>query len=341
MITIDGSFGEGGGQVLRTALALSMCTGQPLRIENIRAKRQKPGLLRQHLACVRAAKQICGAAVDGDAIGSSALSFKPGTVRAGDYTFTIGSAGSTTLVLQTVLPPLMCATSPSVITLEGGTHNPLAPPFEFLELTFLPLLRRMGSDVSAALDRAGFYPAGGGRFRATIGRAAKLSPIELTARSLPTSRRARAVVAGLPGEIAVRELARLRQDLRLTDDETEIRQLPDEWGPGNVLMLELAGDEVTEIITGFGERGVSAEAVAVNVAREAKQFLANRVPVGEHLADQLLIPMALAGGGAFATGPLSLHATTNIAVVQRFLPDVCIATRECADRTIVVSVTRR
>lgn len=340
MITIDGSFGEGGGQVLRTALALAMCTGQPFRIENIRAKRDKPGLLRQHLACVRAATQVCNATVDGDAIGSKSLAFKPGAVRGGDYTFAIGSAGSTTLVLQTVLPALMQSGTASAVTLEGGTHNPLAPPFDFLEKSFLPVLRRMGADVAVTLDRAGFYPAGGGRLRAMIGSTPTLTPIELTKRTAPTSRRASAIVAGLPGEIALRELEKLKKDLRLADDETEIRQLPDEWGPGNALLLELVGDEVTEVITGFGERGVSAEAVAVRVASDAKHFLAQRVPVGEFLADQLLIPLALAGGGAFVTGPLSMHSTTNLEVVRRFVRDATLTARELADRTTLVTVQR-
>lgn len=182
MIIIDGSIGEGGGQILRTALALSMVTGQPFRIENIRAGREKPGLLRQHLTAVNAAATICTATVDGAAIGSRELTFTPEKAKPGEYTFSIGSAGSTTLVLQTVLPALLTADGPSSLTLEGGTHNPHAPPIDFLERTFLPLINRMGPTVTVTLERAGFYPAGGGRVVVKIQPAAKLSSVHLPVR---------------------------------------------------------------------------------------------------------------------------------------------------------------
>src|SRR5262245_57066518 len=168
ILTIDGSHGEGGGQILRSSLALSMVTGTPFRIENIRAKRKKPGLMRQHLTAVNAARQVSSAGVDGAAIGSTELVFHPGTVRPGDYQFAVGTAGSTTLVLQTVLPALLCAGGSSRLSFEGGTHNPFAPPFDFLERAFLPLMNRMGPKVAATLERPGFYPAGGGRFTVTI-----------------------------------------------------------------------------------------------------------------------------------------------------------------------------
>src|SRR5512138_2046230 len=163
MITIDGSQGEGGGQILRSALALSLVTGKPFRIENIRARRQKPGLMRQHLTAVNAAVEIGAAHVSGNTVGSSELTFAPTALRSGEYHFVVGTAGSCTLVLQTVLPALIIAEGSSEIRLEGGTHNPAAPPFDFLAGAFLPLLNRMGPDVRAALERPGFYPAGGGR----------------------------------------------------------------------------------------------------------------------------------------------------------------------------------
>src|SRR5580704_3876555 len=201
IIQIDGSIGEGGGQILRTALGLSMVTGQPFRIEKIRAGRDKPGLLRQHLTAVNAAAAICGASVEGAAISSRELSFSPGKVKPGEYTFSIGSAGSTTLVLQTVLPALLTANGPSSLTLEGGTHNPHAPPIDFLEKAFLPLINRMGPAVNVTLERAGFYPAGGGRVAVKIRPAAKLSPLEIPERGEIKRRAAKAVVAALPGEI--------------------------------------------------------------------------------------------------------------------------------------------
>src|SRR5437764_3869585 len=206
MITIDGSFGEGGGQILRTSLALSLVTQKPFRIERIRAGRKNPGLLRQHLAAVNAAAQVGYAEVKGADLGSCDLSFAPQAVAAGRYHFAIGTAGSATLVLQTVLPALILADTPSTLVLEGGTHNPYAPPFDFLEKTFLPLLNEMGPQVRARLERHGFYPAGGGRFVVDITPASRLGRLELNERGAITRRAARALVARLPQQIGEREL---------------------------------------------------------------------------------------------------------------------------------------
>jgi RNA 3'-terminal phosphate cyclase (ATP) len=161
MLTIDGSQSEGGGQVLRSSLALSLVTGRPFAIENIRAGRKKPGLLRQHLTAVLAAAEVSAAEVEGAALASRRLLFRPGRVRAGDYAFRVGTAGSATLVLQTVLPALLLAEGESTLTLEGGTHNPMAPPVDFLENAYLPLVNRLGPRVKVQLVRPGFYPAGG------------------------------------------------------------------------------------------------------------------------------------------------------------------------------------
>jgi RNA 3'-terminal phosphate cyclase (ATP) len=319
MITIDGSIGEGGGQILRTALALSMCTGQPFRIENIRAGRDKPGLLRQHLTAVNAAAEICSANVEGAAISSRALSFSPGKVKPGDYSFSIGSAGSTTLVLQTILPALLTAGAPSSLALEGGTHNPHAPPIDFLEKAFVPLINQMGPTVTVSLERAGFYPAGGGRFIVKINPATKLFPLNLPERGQIKRRLAKAVVAALPGEIAKRELERVEKMLNWTGDQLQIRQLPAEWGPGNILTLEIESEHVTEVFTGFGMKAATSEAVAEQAVKQARRYLAANVPVGESLADQLLLPIALAGGGSFLTLAPSRHTKTNIDVITRFL----------------------
>ena len=175
MLTIDGSFGEGGGQILRTALALSLVTGRECRLEKIRAGREKPGLLHQHLAAVNAAAAISRADVEGATLGSRELIFRPNGIAPGEYTFSVGTAGSATLVLQTVFPALLTATGSSGLVLEGGTHNPLAPPFEFVAKSFLPLINRLGPTVRAKLDRHGFYPAGGGKIRVTIEPAATLT----------------------------------------------------------------------------------------------------------------------------------------------------------------------
>src|SRR5262245_11938020 len=168
MLTIDGSVGEGGGQILRSALSLSLVTGTPFRIDNIRGNRRKPGLLRQHLTAVEAAAAVGGAEVQGAVIGGGTLVFRPGHVRPGRYAFSVGTAGSATLVLQTILPALVTARSPSEVRIEGGTHNPLAPPFDFLAEVFLPLLERSGVRARATLERHGFHPAGGGSLSVTI-----------------------------------------------------------------------------------------------------------------------------------------------------------------------------
>lgn len=328
MITIDGSQGEGGGQILRTALALALVTGRPFRIEKIRAGRQKPGLMRQHLTAVGAAAAIGQAEVQGAAIGSPELTFAPRTVKAGRYHFAVGTAGSTTLVLQTVLPALALAEGASEVILEGGTHNPLAPPYDFLARAFLPLLERMGPRVTATLERPGFFPAGGGQIAVRIEPAARLTPLELMERGELRARRVRAAVAQVPRNIADRELKTARDLLGWPAETLAVEEVHNSHGPGNVITIEIESEHVTEVFTGFGQRGVLAEKVAEDCVREAREYLAaGDVPVGRHLADQLLIPLALAGGGRFRTLPPTRHTTTNAGIVKRFL-DVEIQTRQ-------------
>ena len=338
MLTIDGSFGEGGGQILRTALALSLVTAKPFRIENIRAGRKNPGVLRQHLTAVNAATEISRAEVTGAAIGSRELTFAPGSVVAGTYAFAVGTAGSTTLVLQTVLPALLVASGTSKVILEGGTHNPFAPPFDFLEKTFLPLVNRMGPRVAADLERPGFYPAGGGRMSVTIEPAAQLSRLELPARGEVRERRAKAVVANLPISIAERELRVIAEKLSWPREWMKAESVERSHGPGNVVTIEIACEQVTEVFTGFGERGLRSETVAEKAVQQARRYIASEAAAGEYLADQLLIPMAMAGIGSFTTLPLSRHATTNIEVIGRFL-DVAIEASQLADRVWKVEVS--
>ena len=238
MKTIDGSRGEGGGQILRTALSLSMVTGEPLRIERIRAGRGKPGLLRQHLTCIQAAKSLCGATVEGDELGSSSLTFHPGSIRSGEFAFAVGSAGSATLVFQTVLPALLHGDAPTTLTIEGGTHNPNAPPFDHLAKVFLPLITRLGPGVEATLERPGFYPSGGGRFLARVHPVGRLGGLELLDRGPLEGVRVRALVAGLPRRIADRECQVLRDALELERWAVQAEEV-DGTGPGNVVMVEL------------------------------------------------------------------------------------------------------
>ena len=203
MIVIDGSAGEGGGQVLRSALGLSLVTGRPFTIENIRGRRKNPGLLRQHLTAVKAACEVGLAECKGAELGCRGLVFAPKGVRPGSYHWTIGSAGSCTLVMQTVLPALMVAAGPSDIVIEGGTHNPMAPPSDFLKETFLPLLARMGTKVEIELLRPGFYPAGGGKIQVRVEPAEKPQGLTLIERGL-TQLSAQALCAGLPAHIGLR-----------------------------------------------------------------------------------------------------------------------------------------
>ena len=319
LIQIDGSAGEGGGQILRTSLALSLVTGKPFRIEGIRAGRQKPGLMRQHLTAVNAAVEIGGAAVDGAEIGSQELVFNPGAVRAGEYRFAVGTAGSATLVLQTVLPALLVGDQPSILNLEGGTHNPLAPPFDFLEKTFLPVLRRMGVEIEATLLRPGFFPAGGGQMQIRITPSSKLAPIEMLERGDFVSRAARVIVAGLPDHIAERQVFGLKRSLGWPDETYFIERESDRFGPGNVLLAELSTATHTEVFSAFGQRGLRSEQVVDHLVNEVRNYLTHGGPVGEHLGDQILIPLALAGGGSFRTGQLSRHARTNMEVITTFL----------------------
>lgn len=317
-IHIDGSQGEGGGQILRSALTLSMITGFSFRIERIRAGRAKPGLLRQHLTAVAAAARICDAEVSGNAPGSQTLEFIPRAIQGGDYRFDIGTAGSCTLVLQTVLPALWFAGRPSTVTVSGGTHNGSAPPADFLIRAWQPLMRRMGADMDITLARHGFYPAGGGEVTAAIRPVAALRPLDLGARGAQRAIKAIAVVAGLPADIAKRELEHL--SAHFGDAEQELRVLSSREGPGNVVMVEVHHEHLTEIFTAFGEKGVKAETVADRAAREALRYMESGAIAGEHLADQLVLPMALAGSGSFTATAISPHLETNWQVIQKFLP---------------------
>ncbi len=336
IIHIDGSLGEGGGQVLRSALSLSLVTGWPFCIENIRARRKQPGLKRQHLVAVRAAATLAQADVEGDRLGSRTLCFKPGPPQPGDYAFDIASAGSATLVLQTLLPPLLTAPGPSRFLLEGGTHNPWAPPLDFLEKAFLPILARMGPQVNVSLRRYGFYPAGGGSMQVEVQPASELQPIELVERGPIVRRKVTALVARLPRSIAEREANTVCRKLAWEKDSASVREV-ESLGPGNVVLIEIESRQVTEVFVGFGRKGVPAERVAAGAARDAKRYLDAGVHVGEHLADQLLIPMALAHGGRFRTLRPTQHTRTNIDVLRRFL-DVTIDLEQRADDDWLVTV---
>ncbi len=316
---IDGSQGEGGGQILRTALALSMITGEPFRIENIRAGRKKPGLMRQHLTCVQAAKSISSAEVRGDKIGSQELEFVPHTVRGGEYHFSVGTAGSTSLVFQAVLPALILASKPSTLTLEGGTHNPLAPPFSFIEKSFAPILQRMGPRLEMTIERFGFFPAGGGKVSIHIEPKKTLKPIDLLERGKLCLQLGESFLSHIDINIAERELNTIRKKMSFAASELKTRQVKNSPGPGNLVAITLEYEHVTEVFIGFGEKGVPAETVATRACQYAKEYLRSDAPVGPYLADQLLLPFALAGSGSFKTVKPNLHCTTNMDIIKMFL----------------------
>ncbi len=234
------------------------------------------------------------------------------------------------------MPALLAADGPSKVMLEGGTHNPFAPPFDFLDQTFLGLVNKMGPTVSASLIRPGFYPAGGGKFKVEIA-PSPLEKINLTQRGDILNKTAKALVANLPENIAAREIKIVKKLLGW--ENCEIVNVPDSNGPGNVLTLTVKSENLTEVFTGFGVKGVTAEKVAKRCAGQAKSYLASNAPVGKYLADQLLIPLAMAGGGTFITQPPSRHTMTNIDVVKQFL-NLNISCTEIDNRCWQISVEK-
>lgn len=320
MIELDGSMGEGGGQVLRTSLSLSMITGQAFRVRNIRANRQPPGLRRQHLAAVRAAAIACDAGAVLAEVGATTLEFAPGRVAGGIYDFDIGTAGSTTLVLQTLLPALLFAGQPSIVSVSGGTHNPKAPPAEFLQRAYCGVLAAMGARVEVEVERHGFYPRGGGAITACIWPCARLRRIDLPARGKLRQAFAQVIAARLPLQVAQRQYATVRSLLGWDDSQVRAALDPPADSPGNAVLLQVDSAHVTEVFSAVGERGVPAEAVAREAAHAARRYLASGAAVGEHLGDQLMLPMALAGGGSYTLDHVSQHAITNAEVIAHFLP---------------------
>lgn len=336
MHVIDGSQGEGGGQIFRSSLTLSMCLQKPVHIKNIRAGRRKPGLLRQHLACLRAGRDICGAEISGDELGAMEVVFKPGRVRPGEYRFAIGSAGSTSLVFQTILLPLLLCDGASEVCLEGGTHNPNAPSFDFIDRAFLPLISKMGYRAETELERFGFYPAGGGRWRARIQPVQQLKSLDLPDRGAVLQQEALVTSSHIPAHIAERELQKIRDKCHWPEQSLHRRQV-ESAGPGNIVSLRVVSEQVAEVIEAVGEKQLTAERVAGRAVKALNQYLAADVPVGEHLADQLVLPMVLGKGGHFRTQQPSQHLLTNIDVIHQFT-DIQVKLEQQSDLTWTVSV---
>ncbi len=344
-VYVDGSQGEGGGQILRTSLALACITGKTLRMEKIRAARRNPGLARQHLSCVHAARQICEGRCEGAALSSQSLLFQPGPVRGGDFTFDIGSAGSASLVIQTVLPALFLAGEPSTVTVTGGTHNPWAPPFDFLAETFLPAIAAAGFEARCELRKHGFFPAGGGKITLHVHpwKDGEDRAVNLCEPSEQRQIHARIYTARLPEHIAERQ-RKLLLHSGLNLKHVEHIEVTDSDGPGNCVMLRLAaacrggpmcppvglGNHMglplrgwpshTTVFTAFGQRGKPSEKVVAEVVGMAGDFLESGATVDRFLADQLPLYMAITKGGRYTTNELSTHLTTNVETIKKFLP---------------------
>lgn len=329
LLPIDGN--QGGGQILRSALALSMVTGRGFHITDIRGRRRRPGLLRQHLTCVRAAAALCGAEVEQATLGSTALRFRPGALTGGELDIAVGSAGSAMLVLQAVAPALLCAPEPTTLQLSGGTHNPAAPSFAFVARSWAPALAEMGARIESRLDRHGFFPAGGGRARFVV--APWSSPRAFVATQAPREVRlsAEILVSQLPKHVGNTERESILEELgtELPDPpDVRIRRIRDSPGPGNVVSLR-ATDATGRCVqfVDHGRKGRPSREVVGQVVERWRRWRDGGVPIDEHLADQLLLPMALGAGGRFLTTTPTAHTRTNAALIQRFV-DATIELRE-------------
>jgi RNA 3'-terminal phosphate cyclase (ATP) len=340
VVEIDGSYGEGGGQMLRTALSLSLILGRPFRMSNIRKNRKNPGLRPQHLTAVRAAALMSGASLKGDQEGSQELSFEPGEVRPGDYLFEIGTAGSTGLLAQSLLPPLGAtgpspvatgpppgATGPSpkesTLALKGGTHVPWSPPFEYLSEVFLPMLGRLGLDIRAALESCGFYPKGGGKVRFAIRPAGPVRPGQFSRRGRVLAIKGVSAVANLPLSIAERQRRSLLEglgELRGVPVDIEPREVP-AFGQGTYLFFAAVSEGALAGFSSLGARGKRAETVGQEAAREFLEYYRSGACLDPHMADQIVLYLSLAGGPSeFTTSSITAHLRTNLWVIEKFLP---------------------
>jgi RNA 3'-terminal phosphate cyclase (ATP) len=320
---IDGSQGEGGGQVLRTALTLSIITQQNIELINIRAGRKKSGLLRQHLTSVLAAQEICGATTEGVELGTTRIRFSPGKVKPGNFHFAIGTAGSTVLVCQTILPVLALAKESSTVTFEGGTHNGMSPSLSFLKASYLPLLSLMGGICRVKTFSLGFYPAGGGKWQIEVVPTDRLKPLHLNKAGCEFAKNAEncslnALVSGLPMSIGDREISTAVRLLNWDQAESQV-EVVETPGPGNSFQLSIDSKTHSSVFEVVGELGVSAERVGKRAAGQVNKFTHAKAAVEEHLADQLLLLIALAGSGSFTTTKPSMHTTTNIDVIKQLL----------------------
>lgn len=321
MIHIDGSYGEGGGQVLRTSLSLATITNTPLRIDRIRAKRKKPGLAAQHLTCVRAAAALCNAELHGDAIGSTTLEFIPQTpTQTGDYTFDVTTAGAVSLIVQTVLMPLALVKGDSAVTLRGGTHVAFSPPVPYIQHVYLPTIARMKVSAELNLVKWGWYPRGGGEIELRVTGGNLVEGIEILERGNLRQVRGLAVVTDLPSHIPQRMANRAENVLRDAGIKANVQPLRERGvAPGTGIFLTA---EYENSLTGFGalgRKGLPSDEVADMACEELLQFHETGAAIDPHLADQLLLPAALASGNSqYQVSEITLHLTTNAWAIEQF-----------------------
>jgi len=323
IIHIDGSQGEGGGQILRTSLALAALLQQPVKLEGIRANRPQPGLKTQHLAGVMALGAITDAEVEGAHMHSTSLIFKPRIIKGGRYRFEIATAGAAGMLFGAILPPLLFAPQPSDITITGGTHVPFSPPFHYLESIFLPMLRRLGGKAEIILKRWGFYPKGGGEIRAFVQPAADLHGLQLPDRGKLKGLQFSACSSfSLPEHIVRREIARMEMCLEIYKDRLRAEAFVCRaFSPGNFVFLAADYEHARAGFSALGKRGKPAEEVAAEVCRAFNHFEKTAATVDNHLADQLILYLALAHGPSFfKIQEATSHLTTNIAIIKKFLP---------------------
>ncbi len=326
-LRIDGSFGEGGGQILRTSLTLSAITNTPFEMFNIRAGRKRPGLRPQHLQAVKAAQAVSGASVKGDVVGSESITFAPGSRKPGEYFFEIGTAGSVSLVLQTIFLPLaLLETSGerSKVRILGGTHVPWSPCFHYLKLQWLRYIKRLGLGAELEMQRAGFYPRGGGEMAAEILPAGEIKPLVLEKRGPLKRISIVSAVGNLPEHILWRQ--RDKAERRLANKgitcplDIKEEKMP-ATGQGTMLLLLAEFEHSWCCYYGLGAVGKRSETVADEAVDGLLGFMKTEGVVDEHLADQLVLPLALSEGpSSFITPEVTQHLLTNIEVIKKFLP---------------------
>lgn len=326
LIEIDGSHGEGGGQVLRTSLALSSILGVPVRIDRIRANRKSPGLKPQHLSCVQALLQITAGKASGAKIDSTSLAFQPKDRRAGRYAFNVAdirpSAGSVALIVQAILPSLILADGPSEVVLRGGTHVEWSPPYNYLESVFLPTVEKMGVNVRVKLNRWGWYPKGGGEVVARVEPVGQLRPINLPERGRLTNLKGISAISNLKPSIAERQRRQAEKILRQAGYDPRIEAInAQSIGQGTLLFLLAEFENTVAGFSSLGRIGKRAEEVAEEACQGFFGFMETDGAIEGHLADQLIVYMALAKGtSSFTTSEITQHLLTNSWVVEHFLP---------------------